>query len=276
MLNVIRNLARGLTPPPLCTILDILQRFCVCCVEGVIYGGREMHMKRIVIREAIPTDYSDIVTFYREHPDEHVMLRTPEAVTRAIENGVFFLAIDTEATNSGRICAASAVYDIEATLPSGGAISLKEAGGSNVRQEMRGFAIHKILHAARALHTYITDARGFHEYFGAIIVPNESSVKNIVRMGFVDWLDVPRSLRNERDSFATEGRKIRFFKFIPESLVASAQLILTFYNCSLLERRIDGQLEQVELVMDLELIRRYLPLLTTIADGDVSYFTLKG
>jgi len=229
-------------------------------------------MDRVVIREAIPTDYEDIEIYYREHPDPHVMLRSPEAVWRAIRSGVFFLAIDPAGKNSGRICGASAVYDIETAMLGGGAASLREAGGSNIKREARGFGIHKIFHAARALHTFALDAGGFHEYFGAILTPNIESERNIVLMGFEEWSDVPPALRLNREKFIRDDGGIKFFKLSTGALPQIARKMLEFYNKPILERRINGNLEQIDLVLDIEITKRYIDIVKLISDGDVSYF----
>lgn len=226
-------------------------------------------MTRFVIREALQTDLDDIVTFYQEFPDSHVMLRTEAAVRTAIRNGTFFLGIDTSATNAGRIFAASAVYDVEAILIGGGTMTLKEAGGSNVKEDRRGFGIHQIMHAARAMHEFILDRGGFHEYFGAIIVPNDPSVKNIMRMGFEKWQDVPPSLRAEREPYVGEGNNLEFYRLLPQSLPLHAKKLIETASRSLVENR-HGELKQVELVLDIETVRKYMPILERVADNDIS------
>ena len=229
-------------------------------------------MRRVVIREAISTDYDDIVTFYQEYPDDHVMLRTKEAVHNAITKGYFFLGIDLDATNSGRICAASAVYEIEAYSPTGGTLSLREAGGSNVKKEARGFGIHKIMHAARALHTNIFDRGGFHEYFGAILVPNPASVKNILRMGFEEWSDVPAALRADREEYVGQDQSLSFYRFPMSSLQIMARAMLNAYECPVLECRSNETLIQVELVLDVEVTKKYIEIVRAFSAGDLSEY----
>ena len=226
-------------------------------------------MTRIIIREALSTDHDDIIGFYDEFHDDHVMLRSETVVKNAIRNGTFFLAIDINATNGGRICAASAVYDVNVELPGGGTIPLKEAGGSNVKPERRGLGIHKIMHAARAMHEFILDRGGFQEYFGAIIVPNENSVKNILRMGFEKWENVPESLRNERAPYAENGNEIAYYHLLENALPIHAKILIDAAEHGILEHR-SSTLEQAELVMDVETIRRYSPILRRVANGDFS------
>ena len=226
-------------------------------------------MKRLIIREALASDYDDIVCFYREHPDLHVMLRDEATVRRAIENGTFFLAIDTEATNSGRICGASAVYDVIATLATGGSVLLKEAGGSNVKVDYRGFGIHKIFHAARSLHEFILDRGGFEHYFGAIILPNEPSVKNIQRMGFQAWPDPPTGLVQDRAHYAQSEEGIAYFRLLAEELPRHAEILLAYDSRGHVSRvnPETDELEQVELILSIETIKRYKPLIEAIRTG---------
>jgi hypothetical protein len=228
-----------------------------------------MLMKRLIIREALPTDYDDIVCFYQENPDQHVMLRDEQAVRGAIGNGTFFLAIDTEATNSGRICGAGAVYDVIATLGTGGSVILKEAGGSNVKEAYRGFGIHKIFHAARALHEYILDRGGFEHYFGAIVMPNDPSVKNIRKFGFQPWPDPPLSLVIERLPYAQSEEGIAYFRLFEEQLHTHADYLLKLDALGHISRKHPetGALEQVELILSIETIKRYKPILEAIRNG---------
>lgn len=163
-------------------------------------------MRRFIIREAVHLDYSDIRKFYETNPDEHVMLRSEEAVRRAIDEGVFFLALDLSKTDGDRIFAASAVYTVTAQLATGGTVVLKESGGSNVNKQYRGFGVHEVFHWARALHKFILDRGGFDVYFGAIIHPNEPSQKNLLRNGFVEWTDPPPMLTDGDARLAITGK----------------------------------------------------------------------
>jgi hypothetical protein len=235
-------------------------------------GGGRIAVKRFIIREALLTDYDDIVAFYEENPDPHVMLRGEPAVRSAIRNGTFFLAIDNEATNAGRIFAVSAVYDVASALDGGGTIRLKEAGGSSVKAEYRGFHIHRIFHAARSLHEFILDRGGFDEYFGAIIIPNDPSVKNIGLMGFEPWANPPRALVDERLAYATPPAEVAFFRLGIQALPLHAELLLNYLSIGHVSRVSpeSGELEQVELVLSIETIKRYKPQVLKIAAGELS------
>lgn len=231
-------------------------------------------MARLIIREATAGDYEDVVCFYEENPDEHVMLRNEADVRNAISNGTFFIAIDTEADNNGRICAASAVYDVPSTLDSGGSVLLKEAGGSLTKPNMRGLGLHKVFHAARGLHEYILDRFGFDYYFGAIILPNPPSVTNIEKMGFEPWPEVPRRLVEERAPYALSEEGIGFFRCKEAALQTHANYLLNIQNIGHIVRR-DGnsQGEQIEVVLSIETLKRYRPVVEIIAAGDFEKLT---
>jgi len=231
-------------------------------------------MSRLIIREATAADYDDIVAFYRENPDEHVMLRDEQAVRQAITNGTFFLAIDTEAFNSGRICAASAVYDVQSTLDTGGSILLKEAGGSLVKQSMRGLGLHKVFHAARGLHEYILDRHGFELYFGAIILPNEASVRNIRAMGFEPWENPPHKLVEERSVYAIGEEGIGYFRLRPTALQAHAKHLLAVQNRGIVEGKdASGGVVQFEIILSIETLKRYRPIIEQIALGEYDHLS---
>lgn len=231
-------------------------------------------MARLIIREATAGDYEDVVCFYEENPDDHVMLRDEADVRNAISNGTFFIAIDTEADNNGRICAASAVYDVPSTLDSGGSVLLKEAGGSLTKPIMRGLGLHKIFHAARGLHEYILDRFGFDYYFGAIILPNPPSVKNIERMGFEPWTEAPKKLVEERAPYALTDEGIGFFRCKEAALQSHAKFLLDIQNVGHVVRHGENsQTEQVEVVLSIETLKRYRPIVEIIAAGDFEKLT---
>lgn len=231
-------------------------------------------MTRLIIREATAADYDDIVVFYRENPDEHVMLRNEATVRQAIENGTFFLGIDTEAFNSGRICGASAVYDVQSVLDTGGSILLKEAGGSLIKPAMRGLSLHKIFHAARGLHEFILDRQGFDHYFGAIIMPNEPSVKNIEAMGFERWPNPPAKLVEERAIYSVSEEGIAYFRLATSSLQRHAEYLLAVQNRGVVERKSSkGEFAQFEVILSIETLKRYRPVVEQIAAGQYDLLT---
>ncbi|MGD0144061.1 MAG: hypothetical protein ABSC92_12950 [Rhizomicrobium sp.] len=226
-------------------------------------------MKRVVIREANLYEYDDIWKFYQKNPDDHVMIRAEEAVKSAIADGVFFMALDTDIISDGdRIFAVSAVYSKPYLVEGGGTVLLKEAGGSLVHPGYRGYSIHKIFHCARVLHEFILDRGGFAEYFGAIICPNDPSVSNIERAGFVPWTNPPAALCAERAPFAKEGQEIRFFRFPIEALPALAEQLLRAADQGKIVKAEGDKIEEWQLVVDLQLLRWYRPILEGLAKRD--------
>ncbi|MEQ1754684.1 MAG: hypothetical protein ABL973_11185 [Micropepsaceae bacterium] len=215
-------------------------------------------------------EYDDIRRFYEENPDEHVMFRGEEVVKRAISSGVFFLALDTDKDSTNRIFGASAVYDVPCQDDKGGSLLLKEAGGSLVAPSYRGFGIHKVFHHLRMLHEQVLDKNGCDAHFGAIICPNKESESNILKAGFEPWHEVPAALVNERAPFAKEGQEIRFFKFNKDNIVQQAALLLKAEYRGNVSRDYNGSNEAVPLVLDVELLKHYRPVIEQLARGDLS------
>jgi hypothetical protein len=160
------------------------------------------------------------------------------------------------------------VYSVPAKTDAGKTIILKEAGGSLVNGDYRGLSVHKIFHCARVLHEFILDRGGFVEYFGAIICPNPPSEANIQVAGFEPWPDPPTSLVAERAPYAKEGQEIRYFRFVEKNLQTAAKKLLTYANRGKLSRDINGGHEECQLVLDLQLLKRYRPILEGLAKGD--------
>lgn len=229
-------------------------------------------MKRIVIREANLYEYDEIRAFYEKNPDPHVMPRPEDVMKLAIADGVFLIGLDTDILVDGeRIFAVSSVYNVPARDRGKAPMLLKEAGGSLVNQKYRGYSVHKVLHCARILHMFILDRGGFDQYFGAIVCPNPASVSNIEKAGFVPWSDPPESLVADRAPFAKEGQTIQFYRFPEASLQKTAADLLTFANRGRLSRdNNDGQFEECQLVLDLQLLKWYRPILEKLAVGDLS------
>ncbi len=228
-------------------------------------------MRRFLIREATIAEFDELREFYEKNPDEHVMFRHDNAVKKAINDGVFLIAIDTSLEDGERIFGASAVYTVSAQRDTGGTITLKEAGGSNVKKDYRGFGVHKVFHWARSLHKFILDRGGFETYFGAIICPNPPSEANIVKAGFLPWDDVPASLVAERQSYAdpAAGQSVQFYSLRKEALVEHAKCLLMQDKRELLERRTEAGVEQVETHLMLETLKSYRRIIEDLSQGNL-------
>lgn len=230
-------------------------------------------MRRFIIQEATFTEFDSLRQFYIDNPDEHVMFRDDKAVKQAIDEGVFLIAQDTGRPLDDRIFAASAVYTVGAVDGAGSELTLKEAGGSNVAEAYRGFGVHKVFHWARSLHKFITEPDGFDHYFGAIICPNPASEANIAKAGFKPWGQPPQSLIDDRAPYAKDGQHISYFRLPYTAIQHHAQSLLMVANRGLLERKgPNGELEQVELLLNLESLNYFRPTLERAANGDFAEF----
>ncbi|MDQ0466567.1 hypothetical protein QO010_004362 [Caulobacter ginsengisoli] len=228
-------------------------------------------VRRFLIREATIAEFDDLREFYERNPDEHVMFRHDDAVKKAISDGIFLIAIDTSLEDGDRIFGASAVYTVNAQRDSGGTIVLKEAGGSNVKKDYRGFGVHKVFHWARSLHKFILDRGGFEVYFGAIICPNDPSEANIAKAHFLPWDDPPSSLVTERQAYADpeNGQSVKFYRLPKEALVEHAKQLLMQDKREILERRVNDTVEQVETHLMLETLRSYRRIVENLSQGDL-------
>lgn len=221
---------------------------------------------RLLIREAHLYELEDIRQFYKENHDPHVMLRTDADVKNAIDEGVFFLALDVDQTDGSRIVGASAVYTVEVPDDQGKPVVLKESGGSLVASTYRGYGLHKLFHSARALHKYLLDYRGFDHYFGAIICPNPNSEKNIVKAGFEAWADPPASLVSSRAGYADADQTIKFFRLPIEALSQHAKNLLEFEETGSVTHSKTGEIAKLD--MPIQLLRLYRVIVAKMANGD--------
>jgi hypothetical protein len=222
---------------------------------------------RFLFREASQHEFSEIRQFYLRNPDDHVMFRAEPDVRKAIADGVFFLALDVTRSEGDRIVGASAVYTIAAPDSSGPKRLLMESGGSRVADEYKGFGLHKLFHAARALHKFINDRKGFDRYFAAIICPNDPSVRNCGTMGFTPWEDPPVSLVTAREQFAKAGQQVRYFQLSQPALVKHAQRLLECDVVGSLTNDRTGAICKLE--MAIQLLRLNRLTVQLIANGDL-------
>ena len=230
-------------------------------------------MSRFVVREASRHEFDDIRAFYEANSDGHIRQRADEVILRAIDEGVFFVAIDTSINDgANRIVAASAVYTIETTYPSGGTLLLKECGGTLVKPEYRGFSLQKIFLWVRSLHKHILDRNGFDHFFCSIRVPNEHSVKNVLSAGFQRWESPPESLIDQRtvDPVSKGKLDVEFYRLPISSLRIHAEKLLAQELRGIVERRNGKVLDQVELHLSIEVLTRYRQIVTMIVDKGVN------
>jgi hypothetical protein len=228
-------------------------------------------LRRFIIREADRFDFDEIKKFLRDNSDDHIRQRADEDLKKAISDGIFLLAIETNKNpNNKYIFGVSTVFSIEVLDDSNKSVILKEAGSSLITEEYRGFGIHKIFHSIRILHEYITDKGGFTEYFCSIRVPNERSVENALKSGFQKWEDAPQFLQLDRNSSLRADQKIEFYRFNPDENIAKhAESILFHDEWHTMERadKITGAVECVEIHLSVELNKKYRPLLQAIVKG---------
>jgi hypothetical protein len=246
------------------------RKYAKMLVNGFQFCSRRYAVRKFLIREAHLYEIEDIKAFYRRNPDPHVMLRNDSAIEEAINEGVFLIALDLSKEEGDRIFAASAVYTVRCAEADGTSLVLKEAGGSNVHLDYRGFGVHKIFHCIRGLHEHFLDTGGFSTYFGAIITPNNPSEKNIRRMGFEVWENPPGSLVEIRNAYCDNGQKINFYKLPAASLPTMARTLIADSVRGSLTKSSNGDYETVELELRVELFKRYKSLLEKVASNDLS------
>ena len=228
-------------------------------------------MKRFIIREAELYEFKDVRRFYEEFAHEKVAERPQDVIRQTIEDGSLIVAIDTSLNESERIFGCSAAYTLEASLESGGSVTLKEAGSTLIRESHRSFGIHKVFHWARSLHEHILDRGGFDTYFSSIRCPNERSERSMARVGFEVWDNPPKSIREkkERNFVAKAGEYLQFYRLPRHVLREHARELLTIEHDRHVARIIDGKDEIVELHFALQLTERYRHILQDIVDNGV-------
>ena len=221
---------------------------------------------RLIIREASLHELEDIRRFYQDNHDPHVMFRADPDVKSAIDDGVFFLAIDVCKPDDKRIVGASAVYSVVVKDAAGNEIILKESGGSLVSPEYRGYGLHKIFHSARALHKFVFDRGGFDHYFGAILCPNPASEKNILKAGFTPWDNPPAGLVAAREPYEVDGMKVRYFELKPAALSDHAKNLLESAEIGSVTHAKTALIAKLDL--PIQLLRHYRLLVEKLANGD--------
>lgn len=227
-------------------------------------------MGRFILREANLYEYDDIKKFYDNNRDSHVMIRAEETIKCSINDGLFFIALDTSRTDGDRIFGASSIYSISIRDDNGKSIILKEAGGTLLSLEYRYFSIHKMFLCARILHEHILDRGGFSELFVSIRCPNPASESNVQKAGFVEWTDAPQQLRAERNLHLEEGQSIKLFRFQIECLSGLAKEMLFYVNRGKVSRQTEEGYQEQQIVFDLQLCKLYRPILERLSHGDMT------
>lgn len=135
-----------------------------------------------------------------------------------------------------------------------------EAGGSLISKFHRGYGLHKVLHYIRALTAHHKEQE-ISVYFGAIICPNEPSVRNILACEFEPWGDPPHELITQRAPYAGPGESIEYFQLNRAKLKIHAQHLLNIKQKGFYKK---GPLD-IQLFIDVKITNIFIEELHEIA-----------
>lgn len=209
-----------------------------------------------LLEQANSKNIPNILTFYKENPDRHIMPRPEDILSLAASNGNLFLLYD----NNNEIAGVSGIYGLKIDNN-----FYVEAGGSLIKEKWRGNGLHKILHYARSLTAHTIEDR-FEEYFGAIICPNPQSVGSIKNCLFEEWKSPPSKLVADRAAYAGKNEHIEFFRLPEKSMYRHASLLIdTFNNKSFIHHN-----KKINIIININIINDFLPQIEEFARLDRS------